>query len=541
MKISKKIGKKLRLKLAVAATVGIIGFASSFNSVFAADARNIDLDETIQLALENNRTIKQAIVSRESAYWSLKTAGRRRGPNISVTSQALGVGGSYYEQYNHHRLFSNSASFSMPIYDGNALKEGQVAARYGLNAADLTLENTLQAVKLQATTYYYRVLQTKNYIEVGEENVRTLQEHLNNVNAQFRAGTVAKADVLSSEVNLANAQQALVTYSNNYDIAVATLSNYLLLPADTILRTQDELTYTKYNLNLENCTAYALENRPDVAAADYAVKQAESSIRSAKAGRSPTLNAVASAGINGDKPFNKEYSDSWTAGISASWNVFDNGLVDAQVHSAETALLNAQETAATTREQVQLEVQSAYLTLQAAEKNIMTTKTAIVSAEEDFLRHRDIKTIVNPRRVRCFTNPHYAKYFTGCGCIDERKFSVPQGQNPKGTVNRIQINHYYLKSREEFFKKRQRGRADFPKDYSIEQFEAQDRNVIEDTGARDLFPQLKQISEIKFNRSRNDGNQRAMQNLNLMLASALQNNSADENFDGQTEKFLACF
>ena len=384
MKISKKIGKKLRLKLAVAATVGIIGFASSFNSVFAADARNIDLDETIQLALENNRTIKQAIVSRESAYWSLKTAGRRRGPNISVTSQALGVGGSYYEQYNHHRLFSNSASFSMPIYDGNALKEGQVAARYGLNAADLTLENTLQAVKLQATTYYYRVLQTKNYIEVGEENVRTLQEHLNNVNAQFRAGTVAKADVLSSEVNLANAQQALVTYSNNYDIAVATLSNYLLLPADTILRTQDELTYTKYNLNLENCTAYALENRPDVAAADYAVKQAESSIRSAKAGRSPTLNAVASAGINGDKPFNKEYSDSWTAGISASWNVFDNGLVDAQVHSAETALLNAQETAATTREQVQLEVQSAYLTLQAAEKNIMTTKTAIVSAEEDF-------------------------------------------------------------------------------------------------------------------------------------------------------------
>ena len=162
-------------------------------------------------------------------------------------------------------------------------------------------------------------------------------------------------------------------------------------------------------------------------------------------------------------------------------------------------------------------------------------------AEEDFLRHRDIKTIVNPRRVRCFTNPHYAKYFTGCGCIDERRISVPQGQNPKGTVNRIQINHYYLKSREEFFKKRQRGRADFPKNYSIEQFEAQDRNVIEDTGARDLFPQLKQISEIKFNRARNDGSQRAMQNLNLMLASALHNNSADENFYGQTEKFLACF
>lgn len=162
-------------------------------------------------------------------------------------------------------------------------------------------------------------------------------------------------------------------------------------------------------------------------------------------------------------------------------------------------------------------------------------------AEEDFLRHRDIKTVVNPRRVRCFTNPHYARYFVGCGAIDERKVSVPQGQNPQGTVERIQINHYYLKSREEFFKKRQRGRADFPKNYSIEQFEAQDRNVIEDVVARDLFPQLKQISEIKFQRSRNDGSQRALTNLNLMLAPILQNNSSDENFYGQTEKFLTCF
>jgi len=382
--LSRKISKKLRLKLATVATVGLLGLSLNLNSAFAAEARNIDLDETIQLALANNRTIKQAIVSRESAYWALKTAGRKMGPTVSLSSQGTAVGGSYYSSYDKHRLFSSSANFSMPIYDGNALKEGRISARYGLNSADLTLENTLQAVRLQATSYYYRVLQTKNYIEVGEENVRTLQEHLNNVNAQFRAGTVAKADVLSSEVNLANAQQTLVTYNNNYDIAVATLNNYLLLPADTVLRTQDQLTYSKYNLSLENCTAYALENRPDVAAADYAVKQAESSIRSAKAGKSPTVNAVASAGVNGDTPFNKEYSDSWTAGISASWNIFDNGLVDSQVHSADAALLRAQETAASTREQVQLDVQSAFLTLRAAEKNIQTTKVAIASAEEDF-------------------------------------------------------------------------------------------------------------------------------------------------------------
>lgn len=355
------------------------------NSAYAVDIVDINLDETIQRALESNRAVKRSIASRESAYWALRQARRASGPTLSWSTQANAVGGTAYpnDTY-HHKLFSNTAQITYPIYAGNALKEGRVAARYGLNAADMELENSLQTIKLTATNYYFNVLRCRNQIEVDEDNVRTLTEHLNNVNAQFRAGTVAKADVLSSQVRLANAQQSLVTAQNDYDVAVATLSNYLLMPTDTILRAQEQLTYTPYNLNLANCTAYALENRPDVAAADYAVKQAESGVRSAKAGYRPTVNAIASGGINGKSPFSNKISDSWTAGISANWNIFDNGVTAAQVESAKASLAAAEEAAAEAREGVQLEVQSAYLTLHAAEKNISTTKLAITSAEEDF-------------------------------------------------------------------------------------------------------------------------------------------------------------
>ena len=355
------------------------------NSVSAADIVDLNLDETVQRALENNRAVKRSIASRESAYWALRQARRRSGPTVSWNTVANAVGGSYYNNdvYNH-RLFSNTASISYPIYDGNAMKEGRVAARYGLNSADMALENSLQTIRQTATNYYYNVLRCRNQIEVDQDNVRTLTEHLNNVNAQFKAGTVAKADVLASQVRLANAQQSLVTAQNDYDVAVATLSNYLLLPADTIIRAQDQLTYQPYNLTLQNCTAFALENRPDVAAADYEVKQAESSVRSAKAGYRPTVNASATKGLNGKTPFRDNISDSWTAGISANWNIFDNGVTAAQVSSAKASLASAEENAAEVRERVQLEVQSAFLTLHAAEKNIATTQVAIASAEEDF-------------------------------------------------------------------------------------------------------------------------------------------------------------
>ena len=63
---------------------------------------------------------------------------------------------------------------------------------------------------------------------VQQDAVNTLQEHLDNVNAQYRVGTVAKSDVLASQVQLANAQQALVTAQNNYDIATESSTGAVL-------------------------------------------------------------------------------------------------------------------------------------------------------------------------------------------------------------------------------------------------------------------------------------------------------------------------
>lgn len=377
MKFPRRIGKRL----AAAVAAGVMSFSLFTGTVSAVEVVDIDLDEAIQLALENNRVIKQTIASRESAYWAFREARRRTGPTLTWDSQANKLGG---RSNANSRSFGNTASVTMPLYAGDRYKEGRIYARYGLNTADLTLENTLQTVRQTATNYYFNVLRCRNQIEVDEENVSTLQEHLNNVNAQFAAGTVAKADVLASQVRLANAQQSLVTAQNDYDVAVATLSNYLLLPADTILRAQDQLTYQRYNLNLANCTAFALENRPDVAAAEFAIKQAESTVRSAKSGSKPSVNAIASKGFSGKNPFGDSYTNSWSAGISASWNIFDNGITKAQVNEANAALTQAMENAAELREAVQLEVQSAFLTLRAAERNIATTRVAIASAEEDY-------------------------------------------------------------------------------------------------------------------------------------------------------------
>lgn len=85
-------------KLAALVMGGLLT-ASCTGTVFAADTVDLSLDDSIQMALENNRTIKQSVADVDSAVWSLKSARSSMGPALSWTSAAVKMGGKAYENH----------------------------------------------------------------------------------------------------------------------------------------------------------------------------------------------------------------------------------------------------------------------------------------------------------------------------------------------------------------------------------------------------------------------------------------------------------
>lgn len=370
-------------KLTALVLTGLLALGSG--TALAADTVELSLEDSIQMAFENNRSIKQSLAQVDEARWNLSSARRSAGPTLTWQGTANRVGGKYYEHADYNNTYGNTLQAGYNLDTSGSLKHTRERASYALNAADLTLENTKQSVKLQTTQAYYQLLECRNLVDVDQEAVDTLQEHLSNVNAQYRVGTVAKSDVLASEVQLANAQQSLVTAQNNYDIAMASLNNIIGLPSDTILSVKDQLQYTAYpDLNLDKCTVYALDNRPDGIAADYQVEQSKEALAIAKAGHLPTVTAAVTRSLTGRDEFKEDITGQWTAGLTASWNIFDNGQVTASVEQAKAGLRAAEESAAATKETIQLNVREQYLSLTAAEKNIQTTSKAVEQAEEDY-------------------------------------------------------------------------------------------------------------------------------------------------------------
>ena len=365
--------------LALTAAVGL------FTGTVSAETMHVDLRRSVQMALENNRTIKQALTDVDAAHASLAQANRSMGLTLTWQTSANRVGGEAYEGAGVKYNYGNTGTIALPVYNA-ALNAQRRAARYGLNAADFALEQTKQSIRLTATMDYFNILQARNLVKVREETVATLTTHLADVNAQFRVGTVARADVLASEVELANAQQNLTTAKNTYEVAVATLNNVIGVPTDTMLTINDELRYTGYDLSLDDCTDFGLIYRADGAAAVYAVKQAQAGVCTAQAGYHPTVNAAATRSIAGERPFKDDHksSNTWAVGVSASWNIFDSGVTAAQVTAAKAKLRKAEESLAETDEKIRLDVRTAYLNLRAAEQNIKTTEKAVKQAEEDY-------------------------------------------------------------------------------------------------------------------------------------------------------------
>ena len=93
-----------------------------------------------------------------------------------------------------------------------------------------------------------------------------------------------------------------------------------------------------------------------------------------------------------------------------------------------------------------------------------------------------LKLIANPRRIKeMFV--HNANYFEDHYSVNENGIKIPSGQVGKPIVaDKIVINHYFTKSREEFNLKRVRGRADINLKWTENYFHLYDHNEVFDDG-----------------------------------------------------------
>lgn len=369
--------------------VGITMLFAANNTALAA-SNGLTLNDCISLALKNNQVVKIATFDRQASVAALKQQQAGKGATITFTHND-----KRYDTYNLHQLYVNGIkeyewdnkddnllTFSFPIYTGNKLENQIDEAKLNLKISDLNFELVRQQLKQNVVAGYFNVLQCRNTLAINQLSVDNYAKHLQEVQLRFEQGTVAKYDVLASQVSLANAQNNLSKAQNSYEFAVAALNNMIGLPLDNAMILKDNFEYDAYVQTLEECKQYAMNHRPEIIQHDTKIAMAHDDLDLAKSGYRPTVNFLATQNWYYSSALPGSDNSNWSVGLTASFNVFDSGMTKAKVDQAEYAIRAAEEQYSEERDAVLLEVQQYYLNLREAETRIETSKVTTEQAEE---------------------------------------------------------------------------------------------------------------------------------------------------------------
>lgn len=348
---------------------------------------DIDLKGVISTSIQNNRDIMISNLNREVAEAGISAAAAKKNPQLaykwSRTQIAADAARRAGGDGNNHS-YNQGLTVTLPIWTGGSVEGAINQARYQKNIADLEYYRTEADTKLAAVKAYYQYLENIKLAEVQEQSVNDYASHLKNVQQQFDAGIVAKLDVLTSNVSLANAKSESITANNNRDVAEANLNNIMRIPMNTKLNPLDkEFPEPEFDLTLEQAIAMAQKYRWELIEADYNVRIANESLRVARAGYMPTL--AVNGGYSWDKAgIGEVQEDDWSVTGTVSWNLWDGGATDAAIKTARANIRIAEEQLLQSREMVELEVRQDYLDVLAAKEQIRATEASVAQAEEAY-------------------------------------------------------------------------------------------------------------------------------------------------------------
>ena len=150
-----------------------------------------------------------------------------------------------------------------------------------------------------------------------------------------------------------------------------------------------------------------------------------------------------------------------------------------------------------------------------------------------------IKSIVNPRLVDYFFSPHYAICFADFKTINSRGAETYLAGSYPVAPEKIVINHYFTKSREEFLQKKlSKGSAIVKKNYyNLKAFDFHDRNEEFDDG----ILQYRAVRAENFSLEDNaDRFRRAEKTLIEILTERSPFDAPADFFVGKLETFLTC-
>jgi outer membrane protein TolC len=376
---------------------GLLPLAGLAAALLAGNAAAESLQQAWDTALAVDRGLKASHEGTAAAASLLEAAKSARLPNVALeagytaldntpTAKVDFLGQSLQMPLAQKDSAAYRAMTTLPLYTGGRIERGIDAATAGMDAARLGEAADAQNLKLRVADAYVSVLRASRMLTVAESHVTSLQAHARDVGNLHEQGMVAKNDLLSVQVALADANQRKLQVANGLDLARAAYNRLLGRPLDQPVLL-DDLSPGVTQLPLPALTEQALARRSELAAV---ARQIEALRHQAAAVRGETAPQVAlSGGYGYQENRYQAHPGQWMVTLGAKWNLFDGGVVRHRANAVERQAAALTEQRDELASLVGLQVRQTWLDVQETRKRLLVTQSAIAQAAENLFVARD--------------------------------------------------------------------------------------------------------------------------------------------------------
>jgi len=165
-----------------------------------------------------------------------------------------------------------------PLFRGGRTDAEISRAEAQVHAGRAQLVSTEQSVLLGAVTAYMDVLRDTETVNYSHDNVRSLQDQLNDVRTELSAGAVTRTDAYQAEARLARAKADEATAENHLSASRASFLNVIGKPVESL---SPDISLPHLPTTKDVALDIALKQNPDLdqaraneRAANYAIDDA---------------------------------------------------------------------------------------------------------------------------------------------------------------------------------------------------------------------------------------------------------------------------
>ena len=358
--------------------------------------------ECIDIALENNRNIKQQELNRQQREIAYSQARADLLPNLNASAgqnfvfgRSIGLDNTYQNTNSSQTSFGIGADIT--LFDGLRMKHNIDARKADMHASEADLDKMRDDIIISVSTAFLQVLLNRELLQIAETQLETTRADIARRTELVKSGRMAQGELYEQEAQLAREELNRVQAASNHKLALLDLAQIMELEEfddfDVTAPPAESLISESTLLASEAVYESALQNRPIIRSMQYRIESSEKEKLIARSQLYPSLSFGANIGTGyynmsgrDNDAFRSQLRNNMSnsLGFSLRIPIFNRFQVRNNIRSTELAIANTRLEMGKTKLELRKQIEQAYYNAVGAKSRWDAAKKSVAASNEAY-------------------------------------------------------------------------------------------------------------------------------------------------------------